>query len=93
LPYIPQAERNDLAPHANRIANDPGELNFQITCIINGYLAAKPLKYARLNDAVGALECAKLELYRRIAAPYESSKILENGEVYTCRSKLPKGYI
>lgn len=31
---------------------------------------------------VGALECAKLELYRRIAIPYEEQKIQENGDVY-----------
>jgi len=27
------------------------------------------------------LECAKLELYRMIAAPYEDTKIKENGSV------------
>jgi len=32
---------------------------------------------------VGVLECAKLELYRRIAAPYEDEKIVETGDVYT----------
>jgi len=31
----------------------------------------------------GVLECAKLELYRRIAAPYEDTKIEENGDVYS----------
>ena len=28
------------------------------------------------------LECAKLELYRRVAAPYEDEKIDQNGDVY-----------
>ena len=36
-----------------------------------------------LNAIIGALECAKLELYRRVAAPYEDDKIIENGDVYT----------
>jgi hypothetical protein len=33
------------------------------------------------------LECAKLELYRRIVAAYEDEKIAdpENGDVYTSR--------
>ena len=31
---------------------------------------------------VGVLECAKLELYRRMAAPYEDEKIEDNGDVY-----------
>lgn len=30
----------------------------------------------------GAIECAKLEFYRRVAAPYEDKKIAENGDVY-----------
>jgi hypothetical protein len=34
------------------------------------------------NDVIGALECCKLELYRRMVAPYENTKIKENGDVY-----------
>ena len=41
------------------------------------------LPNAELNEAIGALECATLELYRRKVAPYEDGKIAENGEVYT----------
>jgi hypothetical protein len=40
------------------------------------------VRYAHLNEAIGVLECAKLELYRRIAAPYEDRKMGETGEVY-----------
>jgi hypothetical protein len=40
------------------------------------------VRYAHLNEAVGVLECAKLELYRRIAAPYEDDKRSETGDVY-----------
>jgi hypothetical protein len=61
-----------------------GELNFAITALINDYLwhRGPGLRYAALNDAIGALECAKLELYRRVVAPYENTKIAENGDVY-----------
>jgi hypothetical protein len=38
--------------------------------------------YQSINDVLGALEGAKLEFYRRIAAPYEDTKIQENGDVY-----------
>ena len=31
---------------------------------------------------LGAVECAKLELYRRAVVPYEKKKIKENGDVY-----------
>ena len=36
----------------------------------------------------GVLECAKLELYRRIAAPYEDDRLTEHGEVYRCAPDL-----
>lgn len=36
----------------------------------------------RCISARGALECAKLELYIRIARPYEDAKIHDNGDVY-----------
>jgi hypothetical protein len=32
-------------------------------------------------DIVGALRCCELEIYRRLAAPYEDLKIKENGDV------------
>ena len=38
--------------------------------------------YSVMNEIVGALECAKLEMYRRIYAPYEDEKIEANGDVY-----------
>lgn len=61
-----------------------GELNYKITKLINDYITRQGgVKYQLINDVVGVLECAKLELYRRIAAPYEDKKKQENGEVYT----------
>jgi hypothetical protein len=45
------------------------------------------LRYAHLNEVIGALECAKLELYRRIAVPYEDQKITESGDVYRSGKK------
>ena len=62
---------------------DAGELNFALTNIVDKYLQNKGgLRYAHINEAVGALECAKLELYRRVAAPYEEQKMKESGDVY-----------
>lgn len=42
----------------------------------------RPAGYVELNEVVGALESAKLELYRRIVGPYEDKKSAENGDVY-----------
>lgn len=60
-----------------------GELNFKITTVVNQYLVDKGKNYQNLNEVIGVLECAKLELYRRIVAPYETQKVIENGDVYT----------
>ncbi len=56
-----------------------GVLNYIISSLI-----AKLYKtsYTELNAAIGVLECAKLELYRRRVSPYEDEKIAENGDVY-----------
>ena len=40
------------------------------------------ISYSRINELIGVLECAKIELYRRIAAPYEDDKSRINGDVY-----------
>lgn len=82
MPYIKQADRQvlDLTSRGGRIENS-GELNYSITTLLIGFLGRSP-NYAKINDAIGALEGAKLELYRRQAAPYEDSKIKENGDVY-----------
>lgn len=55
-----------------------GELNYVITRILK---ESYPLRYFNLNRAVGVLECAKLEFYRRVVAPYEDVKIKESGDV------------
>lgn len=41
------------------------------------------MSYQAINDIIGALESAKMEIYRRIAAAYEDQKILENSDVFT----------
>lgn len=58
-----------------------GEINYSISVIIHEYLKRKGLNYSNVNELIGVLECAKLELYRVIAAPYEDIKIEENGYV------------
>lgn len=83
MPYIKPYERDYFEPHGPA-ATTPGELNFQITCLIKKYLGDN-LSYSLINDVMGALEGAKLEFYRRVAAPYEDDKILENGDVYDGR--------
>lgn len=86
MPYIEPSMRNHLdptrRPNAVGDADGPGDLNFQITRLCDEFLARKGTSYFTLNTVIGVLECAKLELYRRVAAPYEDSKIKHNGDVY-----------
>ena len=83
MPYIKQEIRDQLDPDLTISPTNEGEMNYVITDILDDYLSAYGLNYANVNALVGVLECAKLELYRRIAAPYEDEKIQENGDVYT----------
>lgn len=87
MPYIPQVARYDLDDEdqlGGPTVLSSGELNYRITNEINRFLSIYPngLSYSGINTAIGVLECAKLELYRRVAAPYEDKKCVENGDVY-----------
>lgn len=63
----------------------PGILNYCITVLIKStyrlVTGKAKLSYADHNSAVGMLECAKQEFYRRNTAPYEDEKAFENGDV------------
>jgi hypothetical protein len=86
MPYITQERRKAILAGAK--PQDPGELNFAITVLVDSYLEDKGgIRYAHLNEVFGAIDCAKLELYRRVAAPYEDEKIAENGDVYRSNKK------
>ena len=80
MPYIPEDDRQTVETF--RYAQSAGELNYLITTTINQYIKDNRLSYRTINDILGALEGAKLEFYRRVAAPYEDTKIEENGDVY-----------
>ena len=82
MPYITKDQRFILE---NADPHDPGELNYFLSIVVDRYLSRGDFGYRRINEVIGALECAKLELYRRIAAPYEDAKCAENGDVYTVR--------
>lgn len=82
MPYIPQDKRELIDEGPGYITN-AGEFNYYISSLINNYISYNGKSYALINEMIGVLECAKLELYRRVAAPYEDIKIQQNGDVYT----------
>lgn len=85
MPYIDQDARKRL--EAGGEPRHAGELNYVLTRIVDAYLVrqaeeAGRLRYAHLNEVMGVMECAKQELYRRVAVPYEDEKQAESGDVY-----------
>lgn len=79
MPYIPAEQRESIAEYG--YIADPGALNYAITQLCVEYANEHP-RYQGINDVLGALEGAKLEFYRRFAAPYEDGKLKLNGDVY-----------
>lgn len=87
MPYIPMTQRLNISDElANKSLEwtpaNAGELNYLVSRFIANYIEKNGLKYANCNEMIGALECAKLELYRVMVGPYEDDKIAENGGVY-----------
>lgn len=81
MPYIKNEEKKLLA--AGVPPSNAGELNYVITKLVNDYLLRKrKINYAAMNEIVGAMYSALTEFQRRIVAPYEDTKIEENGDVY-----------
>ena len=79
MPYITEKQRDDAKLYGGLSA---GSLNYVLTMEIIQYLKLKGESYQTYNDIIGALECCKLELYRRKIAFYEDVKMKENGDVY-----------
>ena len=89
MPYINQTDRvkfdyalDTIVALLKRNPNYEGDLNYCLSHLVNALLEDN-LRYAEVNRIIGALECAKLEIYRRLVAPYEDLKVDENGDVFT----------
>jgi len=87
MPYITQEDRPQydevLAELIALLKEKPpesvdGHLNYVVTRVIK---EVYPLRYYHVNKAMGVLECIQHEFYRRVAAPYEDTKIEQNGDV------------
>ena len=79
MPYIIKDNRKYY--EHTEIPNNAGELNFFISHMCKQYVQLHGKNYGVLNEVIGVLECAKLEVYRRVVAPYEDIKIRENGDI------------
>ena len=84
MPYIADEGRESLDCEIDRLSesiNSKGEMNYAITRIIHNYINKNGMRYDTLNDAIGILQCAQLELYRHVIGPYEDTKIELNGDI------------
>lgn len=92
MPYIKQEQRELVKSDIDRIANEIAKMQFDdpevnVEGVVN-YVISRLLEtvyttpsYREINDVIGVLECAKMEYYRKNAAPYEDQKEQENGPV------------
>lgn len=64
-------------------ADNVGRLTYLLTAVCAEYLWSAPdrLRYHVIAEVVAALECTKMELYRRVVVPYEERARKENGDV------------
>lgn len=94
MPYIKKELRKEIDTEINSLVSGlknliednssirAGVLNYTITKLIDGlYGPLEKAGYKDYNEAIGMLECCKLEFYRKAAAPYEDLKLRENGAV------------
>jgi len=91
MPYITKDVREKLDGEISNLISSfnsiedfekqrSGILNYIVTRLLIASFKGE-LKYSKINDVIGALECCKMELYRRIAGKYEDGKIISNGDV------------
>lgn len=87
MPYISKNTRRYLDPLLEPLYRavdscEIGDLNYMVTKLAIRYVQSRGIRYASLNEAVGALDSAKAEFQRRMVSPYEDQKREQNGDVY-----------
>jgi hypothetical protein len=92
MPYITQEKRLKIEPGlsiANEGIENTGDLCYAIFWLMKDYAYFPPgtegptsrMNFASASSVLAAVECAKLEFYRRFVAPYEDIKMHTNGDV------------
>ena len=80
MPYLKASDKAYVDEYQDPV--DPGQLTYALTKVVLKYLSRCGQRFATYAEAVAALECAKLELYRRQVAVYEDDRCAVNGDVY-----------
>jgi len=81
MPYIDAKDRERAAKQGG--PQTVGELTYSLTltCVRFARVTGK-LRFMTVALVMGALFCAALEFYRRVAVPYEDAKKAEAGDVF-----------
>lgn len=82
MPYIKDENRAKFDAIINVRPTNAGELNYVITSLAVQYMHDTGLNYSKINEVMGVFACAQQEFYRRVAAPYEDTKVEQNGDVF-----------
>ena len=84
MPYIVKERRSRMLKggYLSQADMTPGDLTFVVSTLMDRYLMLHGVNYTNINALIGVLECAKLELYSRIAVPFVERKRHENGDIY-----------
>jgi len=81
MPYISHEERIDIDAGSEPVT--PGQLTYAITRLAMKFVRAQgKLRFVTVCIVIGAFMCAAFEFYRRVVAPYENTKMAQNGDVY-----------
>ena len=91
MPYVTDNVRKYI--DGGGVPRNPGELNYALTRVALKYLDVSMGKYEDHAAVVAAFECAKLEFYRQMVAPYEDHKRAEHGDVYPTKRVVELGLL
>lgn len=91
MPYLLEKDQNNIKCHGLIELEDyysqlkaeefAGALNYLNFVLIKKWIKEHGKKYWIFALFIGTLVCCILEVYRRLVAPYEDSKIADNGDV------------
>lgn len=92
MPYIAPEQRALLDSAIDQLVSEivklpidkqDGAVNYMVTRVLHQvYEMRTQPSYFKLNRAMGVLEAAKQETYRRIVGPYEDGACERNGDVW-----------
>ncbi len=81
MPYIEPGLRPAI-DSGRMVPRNVGELTYAMTRLALNYVEQQGTSFTVFAAVLAALDATAREFYRRMVAPYEDTKIEENGDVY-----------